>query len=143
MKEIIFFLVFSVQFSDGLLVNVTNKQLLYNAFSNVFNVQDQIEMNNDIVLSKAILELSKMGVTESLNNLCTLDAENVYDILMKAALGEYILSLKDPNDWVITLDNVETGQLIRKRSFSATQFAILETLLIISIVALGRVLWIK
>jgi len=143
MFRIFFLIFFSVNFSNGFFINATNKPVLYSAFSKVFNVKDQIELNNDIILQRAMLELSKMGVSENLNNLCDLDAEYLYNILMKAALGEYIFSLKDPNDWILTVDNVNNGQLIRKRSFSATRFAILETLLIISVVALGRVLWIK
>jgi len=143
MRRFFFGLIFSVIFCDAYVINATDKNVLYQAFSNVFGVKDQIESDNDVVLQRAMLELSKMGVTENLTNLCSLESYNLYNILMKAAMGEYIFSLKDSNDWVITLDNVETGQLVRKRSFSATRFAILETLLVVSIVALGRVLWIK
>jgi hypothetical protein len=62
---------------------------------------------------------------------------------MKAAYAEYVIGLKDPNDWNIVVADAETGQLARKRSFSSTRFAIIESLLLISIIAIGRLLWIK
>jgi hypothetical protein len=143
MIRFFFLVIFSVTFCNGYYINATDKAELYTAFATVFNVKDNIELNNDIILQKAMLELAKMGVSENITELCTMETKYLYNILMKAALGEYIFSLQDPNDWILTIDNVQTGQLIRKRSFSATRFAILETLLIITIVALGRVLWIK
>lgn len=124
-------------------INVTNKNALYKAFTNVFQINDEIQMNNDVVLKMAILELQKLGMDDTLQNMCSLKDEVKFEILMKAALGEYLFSLKDPNDWSIIVIDVENGQFTRKRSFSNTRFAVLETLLIISVLALGRLLWLK
>jgi hypothetical protein len=64
-------------------------------------------------------------------------------VLMKAALGEYVLGLRDPNDWVVVVADAESGQLVRQRSFSATRFAVIESLLLISVTALVRMLWLQ
>lgn len=119
------------------------RESIYSAFSEVFQLKDQISDGTTPVLRQAVLELEKMGVDGNLTNVCELDSETLARILMKAALGEYILGLRDPNDWSVVVANAETGQLVRQRSFSATRFAVIESLLLISIVALGRVLWLK
>lgn len=129
--------------TESLSINITNKNSLYNAFALVFDVKDTIEKNNDAVLEQALIELSKMGVNANLSNICELEDDIRNNILMKAALGEYIFGLKDPNDWSVVVVDTETGRFTRKRSFSATRFAILESLLIISVLAMARVLWLK
>lgn len=141
LKFLAFFIFFAN--TDAFSINVTKKEPLYQAFTNVFHISDTLEMNNDVVLKMALLELSKMGVDENLQNLCFLEDNIKYNVLMKAALGEYLFSLRDPNDWSIVVIDVENGQFARKRSFSNTRFAVLETLLIISVLALGRLLWLK
>ena len=118
-------------------------QSLFRAFSSVFQLKDTIEDGNTKVLRQAYLQLEKMGLSENLGNICSLDSDTLSLILMKAALGEFILGLRDPNDWNIVIANAETGRLERQRSFSATRFAVIESLLIICIVALGRVIWLK
>jgi hypothetical protein len=134
---------FFIVSTESLNINITNKNSLYNAFALVFDVKDTIETNNDAVLEQALIELSKMGVHANLSNICELEDDIRNNILMKAALGEYIFGLKDPNDWSVVVVDTETGRFTRKRSFSATRFAILESLLIISVLAMARVLWLK
>lgn len=134
---------FFLQLVVGYNINVTNKNALYKAFTTVFQINDEIQMNNDVVLKMAMLELQKLGMDDSLQNICSLKDEVKFNILMKAALGEYLFSLKDPNDWSVIVMDVENGQFTRRRSFSNTRFAVLETLLIISVLALGRLLWLK
>jgi len=121
---------------------ITNTSL-FNAFSVVFNLKDQISDGSTPVLRQAALELEKMGIEPGFGNLCTLSSDEVALVLMKAALAEYMLGLRDPNDWSIVVANAESGQLVRQRSFSSTRFAVIESLLLISVVALGRVLWVK
>ena len=116
---------------------------VYSAFAEVYQLRDSIQDGSTPVLRQALLELEKMGVDRNMTNLCELSPEVVSRILMKASLGEYILRLRDPNNWNIVVANAESGQLVRQRSFSATRFAVIESLLLISIVALGRVLWLK
>lgn len=122
--------------------SITNTSL-FSAFSTVFNLKDNIMDGETPVLRQALLELEKMGVDSKFNNLCVLSSDDVALLLMKAALAEYILGLRDPNDWSIVVANAESGQLVRQRSFSSTRFAVIESLLLISVVALGRVLWMK
>jgi len=116
-------------------------QSLRTAFATVFNLRDTILDDETPVLRQAMLELEKMGVNAS--NLCSLTEDQTTLLLMKAALAEYVLGLKDPNDWSVVVANAESGQLVRQRSFSSTRFAVVESLLLISVVALGRVLWLK
>lgn len=143
MMNTFYFFIFFISSNSAFQLNVSNKENLYSAFTEVFQVSDQIQMNNDVVLRMALLELEKLGLNANLSNICNLNDLTKYRILMKASLGEYLFSLKDPNDWSIVVMDVENGQISRKRSFSSTRFAVLETLLIVSVLALGRLLWLK
>jgi len=116
---------------------------LFRAFSQVFQLRDGIQDRNTTVLRKAFLELEKMGIDSSLNNLAELSSDASALVLMKAALAEYVLGLCDPNDWSVVVADAESGQLVRQRSFSATRFAIIESLLLIAVTALVRVLWLQ
>ena len=140
MKRLATFILFSI-------LHLTCCQIsdreIYSAFSEVFQFRDEIQDNSTPVLRQAVLELEKMGINQNMTNVCELRDSVLARVLMKAALGEYILGLRDPNDWSLVIANAETGQLVRQRSFSATRFAVIESLLLISIVALGRVLWLK
>lgn len=120
-----------------------NDQSLFQAFATVFQLRDGIQYRNTTVLQAAFLELEKMGVSPDLGNLTELSDDNVSLILMKAALAEYYLGLRDPNDWAIVVADAESGQLVRQRSFSATRFAIIESLLLVAVTALVRVLWLQ
>jgi hypothetical protein len=123
-----------------LTVNNTN---LLSAFQTVFNFKDSLSTFSTPVLESAYHELEKMGLSRNFSNLCSLNDFTVSHVLMKAAYAEYIIGLQDPNDWSIIVADGETGQLIRKKSFSSTRFAIIESLLLITIIALGRQLWLK
>ena len=125
------------------LCHALNDESLFNAFSNVFQLRDRISDRNATVLQSAYLELEKMGVSSDLTTLAELSDDMVALILMKAALAEYVLGLRDPNDWNVVVANAESGQLMRQRSFSATRFAIVESLLLVAVTALVRVLWLQ
>jgi hypothetical protein len=116
---------------------------LFSAFSSVFQLRDGIQDRNTTVLRSALLELEKMGIDSNITNLSELPDQTTALVLMKAALGEYILGLRDPNDWTVVVADAESGQLVRQRSFSATRFAIIESLLLIAVTALVRVLWLQ
>jgi hypothetical protein len=87
------------------------------------------------------MQLDKMGIDSSLSTVCTLSDDAVAQLLMKAALAEYIMGLQDANDWSIVVADAGTGQLTRQRSFSAVRFAVIESLLLIAVAALGRAVW--
>lgn len=116
---------------------------LFSAFSSVFQLRDSIQDRNTTVLRAAFLELEKMGIDSNITNLAELPDGTAALVLMKAALGEYVLGLRDPNDWSVVVADAESGQLVRQRSFSATRFAVIESLLLISVTALVRMLWLQ
>ena len=97
---------------------ITDKDLAL-AFSEVYQLKDNIQDGSTPVLGQALLELEKMGINRNMSNLCELDSGVVSRIFMKASLGEYISRLQDLNDWNIVVANAETGQLVRQRSFSS------------------------
>ena len=118
-------------------------EALFSAFGNVFQLRDAIQDRNTTVLRAAFLELEKMGIDSNMTNLAQLPEGVAALVLMKAALGEYVLGLRDPSDWVVVVADAESGQLVRQRSFSATRFAVIESLLLISVTALVRMLWLQ
>ena len=111
------------------------------AFSSVFQLKDSISDADTPVLRHALMQLDKMGIDPSLKSLCELPEQKVANLLMNAALAEYITGLKDPNDWTIIVGDPSTGQLTRQRSFSSVRFATMEALLLVAVAALGRVVW--
>lgn len=143
MRRVLLLLITLVMIRAQLNTTVVASSDIYVAFANVFRLRDSIEDGNTPVLRQAVLELEKMGISSDLSNLCELSGENIATILMKAAYAEYIIGLRDPSDWSIVVANAESGQLERQRSFSSTRFAVIESLLLISVVALGRVLWLR
>jgi hypothetical protein len=114
---------------------LTNATLIA-AFSSVFNVHDTIA--DAAVLGAALQELDKMGIDPA-KPWTALSDEQVALVLMKASLAEYLIGLQDPKDWAIVM--VESGHLVRERSFSAVHLAVIESLLIIAVVALGWAVW--
>ena len=119
---------------------ISNSSLVA-AFSSVFQLKDTLTSAKNPVLLKALMQLDKMGIDPSLKSLCELPEQKVANLLMNAALAEYITGLKDPNDWTIIVGDPSTGQLTRQRSFSSVRFATMEALLLVAVAALGRVVW--
>ena len=118
---------------------LTNTSLI-KAYSEVFGVKDIIE--NPDTMGHALAQLRKLGV-EDLNDVCKLDEDTLATLVMHAALGSLTLNLKDPSDWSITVADLNTGTLVRKRSFTSTRYAIMESLLLVAVVALGRAVLVK
>jgi len=109
---------------------------LIKAYGEVFGVRDIIE--NPSTMNHALNQLRKLGV-EDVGRLCSLDDDTLARLVMHAALGNLILGLKDPYDTVKA--DLNTGRLVRKRAFTSTKYAILESLLLIAVVALGMAVW--
>ena len=120
-----------------------NGTALVSAFTQVFQVKDAIEGVDSPALESAVAELRKMGVDPGIEGLCSLDEGKVALVLMKAALAEYVIGLQDDDDWSIVVADLSTGRLGRRRSFSAVRFAVIETLLLMAVVALGRAVWLR
>lgn len=125
------------------LASCVSDEALFGAFSSVFQLRDAIQDRNTTVLRAAFLELEKMGIDSNMTNLADLPDGVAALVLMKAALGEYVLGLRDPDDWVVVVADAESGQLVRQRSFSATRFAVIESLLLVAVTALVRILWLQ
>lgn len=118
---------------------LTNTSLI-KAYSEVFGVRDIIE--NPDTMGHALAQLSKLGVGD-LSDVCKLDEATVATLVMHAALGSLTLNLKDPSDWSVVVADLNTGMLVRKRSFTSTRYAIMESLLLVAVVALGRAVLVK
>lgn len=120
---------------------VTNTALA-TAFSDVFQVRDVITDLQAPVVEAALRQLDQLGVPRSglLDNMT--DAA-VGRVLMRAALGNLILGIRDPDDWSVIAADVGSGKLVRRRSFSSVRFAVIESLLLIAILALGRAVWLR
>jgi hypothetical protein len=114
---------------------------LAEAFVSVFKMKDSLSDLNSPVIRHAMVQLDKMGIDSSLASLCELPDAIVAQLLMKAALAEFLIGLQDANDWSIVFADAGTGQLTRQRSFSAVRFAVIESLLLVAVAALGRVVW--
>ena len=115
---------------------------LLTAFAEVFDVHDMLLDPDTAVMRRAVQQLGELGVPSDMD-LCNLDERVKARVLMRAALGNLQLGMRDDTDWSVIVADVSTGQLIRVRSFSAVRFAVIESLLLVAIVALGRAIWIK
>lgn len=116
---------------------------LVNAFSDVFEVRDVIADTRAPVVEAALRQLDQLGVPRDLATLGNLSDEVVGRVLMRAALGNLVLGMRDEGDWSIIAADVGSGKLVRRRSFSSARFAVVESLLLVAILALGRAVWIK
>ena len=117
---------------------------LLRSFSEVFEVKDYIADSRSAVVQRALRQLDHLGVPRDVPGGCGNLTDSVFaDVLMRAALGNLLLGMRDADDWSVIVADTGTGHLVRKRSFSASRFAVIESLLLIAIVALGRSVWLK
>lgn len=144
---------------------VLSEQALMLAFSEVFGVRDVVLDAGSPLMECALRQLDQLGVPRGIVAMSAgggadmANASSAYGelmrrglgsqaeavlagMLMRAALGNIVLGLKDPSDWSLVMLDPATGDLVRRRSFSSTRLAVIETLLLICIVALGRMVWV-
>ena len=148
---------------------VVSQQALMLAFSEVFGVRDVVLDAGSPLMECALRQLDQMGIPrgvvldpaaiDSASAAAHRNASYAYaelmrrglgsqgdrvlaGLLMRAALGNIVLGLRDPSDWSLVMLDPTTGDLVRRRSFSSTRLAVIETLLLICIVALGRMVWV-
>ena len=107
----------------------------------MFGVRDLIVDPDSPVMRKVEEQLTELGLTKM--SLCDQSDVAVAGVLMRAALGNLQLGMRDSADWSVIAADPATGRLIRVRSFSAVRFAVIESLLLVSILALARALWMK
>ena len=113
------------------------------AFSDVFEVRDVITDARAPVMEAAFRQLDQLGVPRDLQTLGNLTDDAAGRVLMRAALGNLMLGLRESGDWSVVAADVGSGKLVRRRSFSSVRFAVIESLLLVAILALGRAVWIK
>jgi hypothetical protein len=113
------------------------------AFSDAFEVRDRLSDARVEVVQAAVRQLDHLGVRRDTATLANLSEPVLARILMRAAIGNLALGMRDPADWSFLAADVASGKLVRRRSFSAVRVAVIESLLLISIVALGRAVWLK
>ena len=116
---------------------------LLRSFSEVFAVKDLLADSRSTVVQRAMRQLDHLGVPRDISSCGNLTNSVLADVLMRAALGNLLLGMKDADDWSVVVADTSTGHLVRRRSFSASRFAVIESLLLIAIVALGRSVWLK
>lgn len=137
-----------------------SSEALLSAFSDVFGVHDVLDAGfvggASPLVAQALRQLDQLGVPRTIlaspgpgawdrngtRALADWSEEALAGLLMRAALGNLVLGLRDPSDWSVLVADVGTGQLVRRRSFSAVRLAVIESLLLIAIVALGRAVWV-
>ena len=141
--------------TDGRCGLAISPEALLSAFSDVFGVHDVLDPGlaaSGPLAAQALRQLDQLGVPRRLvrdgnasvplSLLLWPDEDALAGLLMRAALGNLVLGLRDPSDWSVVVADVSTGQLVRRRSFSAIRLAVIESLLLIAIVALGRAVWV-
>lgn len=148
---------------------VVSQQALMIAFSEVFGVRDMVLDAGSPLMECALRQLDQMGIPREVvigigggsgsanasgasnsaahaelirRGLGSQGDRVLAGLLMRAALGNIVLGLRDPSDWSLLMLDPTTGDLVRRRSFSSTRLAVIETLLLICIVALGRMVWV-
>lgn len=121
-------------------VNGISDEVLYRSFCSVFDFRDEIK--SPAALNTARSQLLKLGVDLS-GNVTALPDEVMGLLLMKAALADYLTGLNEAGEWRIVVSDANTGQLKRERAFSVMRFAVVECLLLLSIICILRLLLIK
>ena len=127
----------------GSVTALLDDEQLLRSFSEVFAVKDILVDTRSRVVQRALVQLDHLGVSRDITSCGNMTDETLADVLMRAALGNIILGMKDPDDWSVIVADTSSGRLVRQRSFSASRFAVIESLLLIAIVALGRSVWLK
>lgn len=118
-----------------LCVTISNETLIQ-AFIEVFEIKDKIIEFSVEPLDLAIMQLQKQGVY--VNSICNLSEYKQALVLMQNARAITEIELQDKQDWQMSV--YEHG-FHRQRSYKFVRFAVVECLLIVTIVALAYTLW--
>lgn len=118
-----------------LCVTISNETLIQ-AFIEVFDIKDKISEIRVEPLQLAIMQLQKHGVY--VDDVCNLTEDKQALILMQNARAVIEIELQDKQDWQLSI--YEHG-FHRQRSYKFVRFAVVECLLIVTIVALAYLIW--
>ena len=116
---------------------VSNESLI-SAFIDVFELQDTILTIEVEPLQVALQQLRKNGIP--LDNVCNMSEPLQARILMQNAKAITEFELMDKQDWRITMGK---HHFKRQRSYSLVRFAVVECLLLVTVVALAFMIWVK
>ena len=120
------------------------ERVLLRAFEEVFQTRDILLANSRaVVVEEAFRQLDQLGVPRNYTSAgWERDDALMARVLMRAAMGNLMLGLaREPEDWSLVVADVSAGKLVRRRSFSAVRFAVVQSLLLVAILALGRSIW--
>ena len=118
--------------------NAFSNTSLINAFIQVFDVQDEILSVNVDIMQLAMMQLQKSNIL--VDSLCELPEDTQALILMQNARANAVFQLQDQQDWHLMIN--ENG-FYRERSYQSIRFAVIETLLLITVMALAYSIWAK
>lgn len=116
---------------------ISNESLIA-AFIDVFELQDTILTIEVEPLQVALQQLRKNGVL--IDNVCNMSESQQARILMQNAKAITEFELMDKQDWHITMGK---HHFRRQRSYSLVRFAVVECLLLVTVVALAFMIWVK
>jgi hypothetical protein len=124
-------------------VNAFDSAALFTAFKAVFPPRDGSEILSDetVFAAEARRHLDTLGVPHSLSGFCALPEERVLEILMKASLGNLVMSndtdapdkIRQPYQ-----TNPVTGHLEYVDNYASNRLVIFQVLVFGLLLALGR-----
>lgn len=82
--------------------------------------------------------LRKQGIDASSGSLCNMTDDQQANILMQNARANIEIHLREASDWQVS---VTDDGFKRQRSYEYVRFAVLECLLLVTVVALAYFLW--
>lgn len=118
-----------------------NRTLLYNSFVRTFPIRDSsiIMTDNSALVQSAVREIHKLGVPDNITLFRSQSDEFLIDIMMLAALGNMANATKeDIHAIAIIVADPATGRLERLDSITHNRILILEVMIFVLVIALGR-----
>lgn len=109
---------------------------VFNAFKNTFPLVDNSELLTiqSIVVDRAVEKLNTIGVYHNISTFCSLDEQEILNVLMKAVLGS-LVSDKDKQPFQI---DATTGQIVYTDNFTNNRLIIFQVLVFSLLIALAR-----
>lgn len=116
-----------------------SNETLIEAFINVFEFQDMIATVSVEPIQMALTLLRANSVAD-IDHVCNMSEAQQALMLMQNARAAAEQQLRDQRDWRIY---VHEHGFRRERSYNSVRFAVVETLLLVTVVGLGYLIWAK
>lgn len=109
---------------------------VFNAFKKTFPLQDNSELltKQAIVVNRAIERLNSIGVYYNVSTFCSLDEQEILNVLMHAVLGFLVIE-EEKQPFQI---DVTTGKLVFTDNFTNNRLIIFQVLVFSLLIALAR-----